>query len=345
MVSRQPIAAVAALALAGVAIGQTDRPAQQLSMRVYDVRDLEQRAKEAAIGDWTKFDRAFLEALIPSKMRDFGYVNFQNGVLVANVIDDKHGQLSRHLDRQRQESGTTYTLTASLIRMTREVAEMSDMPSFQSRSLGDRRATSKFLRSLQLSEGDVSLLSLPSWSATPMVPALTQTAGRREETVLGICSTLENNRIKLVFRTRLTKGITSSWATIGLSQGETVLVPVSLLEGRDAFAIVTFQGVKRDGGPAGLAKARVDLASLKDTIDMYLLQTGSRKLPTWDMLITPDERGRAWLSGYSEAPTDPWGNEYELRPSDRGGRDYEVRSWGPDGISDTEDDISSKANR
>ena len=178
-----------------------------------------------------------------------------------------------------------------------------------------------------------------------MVPALTQTAGRREETVLGICSTLENNRIKLVFRTRLTKRITSSWKTIGLSQGETVLVPVSLLEGWDAFAIVTFQGVKRDGGPAGLAKARVDLASLKDTIDMYLLQTGSRKLPTWDMLITPDERGRAWLSGYSEAPTDPWGNEYELRPSDRGGRDYEVRSWGPDGISDTEDDISSRENR
>ena len=35
------------------------------------------------------------------------------------------------------------------------------------------------------------------------------------------------------------------------------------------------------------------------------------------------------------------GNEYELRPGDRGRRNYEVLCWGPDGLSDTEDDISS----
>ncbi len=93
---------------------------------------------------------------------------------------------------------------------------------------------------------------------------------------------------------------------------------------------------------ANRKKATTDVSTLKDTIDLYLITSGSRELPTWDMLITPDERGRVWLEGYSEAPRDPYGNEYELRPGERGGRTFEVICWGPDGLSETEDDINSR---
>lgn len=91
---------------------------------------------------------------------------------------------------------------------------------------------------------------------------------------------------------------------------------------------------------ANLKKAVADVSSLKSTVDIFLIQSGSRELPTWEMLITPDERGRVWLEGYSEPPRDPYGNEYELRPGDRG-RQFEIICWGPDGLSETEDDISS----
>jgi hypothetical protein len=96
---------------------------------------------------------------------------------------------------------------------------------------------------------------------------------------------------------------------------------------------------------ARAGKARADVAALKATVDLYMLQTRSRDLPTWVVLITPDDRGNAWLEGYKQPPKDPWGNEYELRPGDRGRRNYQVISSGPDGISDTEDDISSRAIR
>lgn len=93
---------------------------------------------------------------------------------------------------------------------------------------------------------------------------------------------------------------------------------------------------------ANLKKAKVDVAALKGTVDMYLLRSGSKELPTWDILITPDENGTVWLEGYSEAPKDPYGNEYEIRPGDRGGsRGYQIICWGPDGMSDTDDDINS----
>ena len=52
---------------------------------------------------------------------------------------------------------------------------------------------------------------------------------------------------------------------------------------------------------ANLKKAKVDVAALKGTVDMYLLRSGSRELPTWDILITPDQ----WESGqWGSSPDD-----------------------------------------
>lgn len=108
------------------------------------------------------------------------------------------------------------------------------------------------------------------------------------------------------------------------------------------LATLVVPNVLRSADEADRGKAVADVASLKQTVDLYILQNRGAGLPTWEDLITPDDRGSAWLEGYSEAPKDPYGNEYELRPGDRGPRNFEVLCWGPDGLSDTEDDISSR---
>lgn len=93
---------------------------------------------------------------------------------------------------------------------------------------------------------------------------------------------------------------------------------------------------------AKVEKGSADVSQLQGTVEGYAIRSKARELPTWEMLITPDERGKVWLPGYSRAPRDPWGNEYEIRPGDRGARNFEIRSRGPDGVAGTEDDISSR---
>lgn len=95
---------------------------------------------------------------------------------------------------------------------------------------------------------------------------------------------------------------------------------------------------------ANLQKAQADVSALKMTFDMYMIQTRAGELPTWEVLMTPDERGRVWLEGFTRTPRDPWGNDYEVLPGP-GARDFEIRSRGPDGKAGTEDDIASRTIR
>ena len=92
-------------------------------------------------------------------------------------------------------------------------------------------------------------------------------------------------------------------------------------------------------------KGRADVSQLKSTVDIYNIRSTAAELPTWEMLIKPDRRGTVWLPGYTQSPRDPWGNAYEIRPGEQGLKDYEVFSWGPDGLSGTDDDISSTTIR
>jgi general secretion pathway protein G len=90
---------------------------------------------------------------------------------------------------------------------------------------------------------------------------------------------------------------------------------------------------------AELEKARMDIGQIKKSIDIYLLTNRGVPVPgSFEVLTTPDEKGKVWLEGDLR---DPWGNDYVLRPGDRRG-DFEILSWGPDGQEGTEDDISSK---
>jgi general secretion pathway protein G len=84
-------------------------------------------------------------------------------------------------------------------------------------------------------------------------------------------------------------------------------------------------------------KAQTDARMIAESVSSYRAKNGKLP-PDLQTLATKDERGRSELM---ELPKDPWGNDYVLREGDTP-RDFEVLSLGPDGIENTDDDISSK---
>lgn len=86
--------------------------------------------------------------------------------------------------------------------------------------------------------------------------------------------------------------------------------------------------------------AKMEVGRIADAVEMFFIQSG--RLPEGlEELIQPDEKGQAWLKGHESVPVDPWNHEYRLIPGEHRGT-FEVISSGPDGMEDTEDDISSK---
>ncbi len=78
----------------------------------------------------------------------------------------------------------------------------------------------------------------------------------------------------------------------------------------------------------------------KEVVDGWRIKNpGRRELPTFEMLIERDEKGRRYLDE-NEVPKDPWQNPYEIIPGEHQG-EFVVISYGPDGLPNTEDDIRS----
>ena len=90
-----------------------------------------------------------------------------------------------------------------------------------------------------------------------------------------------------------------------------------------------------------LEAARVAVIEFHREVVTYLSRVELRELPTWEEIITPGEGSDRWLTARSEWPKDPWGHELEIRDGSTP-LDFEVISYGPDGIPDTDDDVSSK---
>lgn len=88
--------------------------------------------------------------------------------------------------------------------------------------------------------------------------------------------------------------------------------------------------------------AKMEVGRIADAIEMFYIQN-SRLPEGLEELIQPDNKGQAWLKGHESTPVDPWNNEYRLIPGEHTGT-FEVISSGPDGMEDTEDDISSKTS-
>lgn len=89
-------------------------------------------------------------------------------------------------------------------------------------------------------------------------------------------------------------------------------------------------------------QAKIDISTLSQAINVYFIDVGSYP-PTLDALVVqPDglANPQKWNGSYleKELPADPWGNQYLYSVN---GDQIQIKSMGPDGIADTQDDITS----
>ena len=90
-----------------------------------------------------------------------------------------------------------------------------------------------------------------------------------------------------------------------------------------------------------------DLVALESALDMYRLD--NNRYPTTEQgiqalvskpTIQPEPRNYPKDGYIRRLPQDPWGGDYQLlNPGQHG--EIDIFSYGPDGISDTEDDIGN----
>ena len=81
-------------------------------------------------------------------------------------------------------------------------------------------------------------------------------------------------------------------------------------------------------------KAKTDVRTITDAARLFRNQ--NRRAPTLTELYAQGPKGRPWLD--DSVNKDPWDHEYLIHALDRG--EFEVVSSGPDGVENTEDDIS-----
>lgn len=93
-------------------------------------------------------------------------------------------------------------------------------------------------------------------------------------------------------------------------------------------------------------KAISDLISLENALDMYRLDNGrypSEEQGLRSLVKRPEVAPLPRYyreDGYvRRLPQDPWGNDYQMR-TNKESRNMDLFSSGPDGIADTEDDVS-----
>jgi general secretion pathway protein G len=137
------------------------------------------------------------------------------------------------------------------------------------------------------------------------------------------------------------KKLRSSSAGFTLMEMLIVLTIIGLLMG---MVIYHLSGVSE---MAQAEKVDSDLLSFKELLAAYQLESGT--LPTteqglkalWEKpTVEPvPDRWKAMLDGETK---DPWGHSYEyLNPGKHNPDRYDIWSMGPDGQSDTDDDIGN----
>lgn len=90
----------------------------------------------------------------------------------------------------------------------------------------------------------------------------------------------------------------------------------------------------------GLATAELQVKALMDAVQSYMIEN-NRRVPTWQDLLTADERGHKWIERDSPC-VDPWGNAYVIATDPDFDHGPVVQSAGPDGMPGTADDITNK---
>lgn len=110
-------------------------------------------------------------------------------------------------------------------------------------------------------------------------------------------------------------------------------------------AIFAMRGI---GDAAKLKQVDADFKSLESALAMYKLNAGM--FPTTQqglkaLVVKPTTTPvpRKYTSIMKNVPQDPWGADYIYRfPGSKRANDFEIISKGPDGLDNTDDDLSSQ---
>jgi general secretion pathway protein G len=120
-----------------------------------------------------------------------------------------------------------------------------------------------------------------------------------------------------------------------------VLAIIAMLVGMVAYKLQPVQGVAEN------QKIDSDLLSFKELLSAYQLETGT--LPTTEQGLqalwqkpTAEPVPQRWKPLLEDEVKDPWGHDYQYRNPGKHNPDrYDVWSMGPDGQSDTDDDVGN----
>lgn len=89
-------------------------------------------------------------------------------------------------------------------------------------------------------------------------------------------------------------------------------------------------------------QAQIDISTLTQAINVYFIDVGSYPPTLEALVVQPDGLANPakWNGSYLEKdlPADPWGNQYLYSVN---GDQIQIKSMGPDGVADTQDDITS----
>jgi general secretion pathway protein G len=114
------------------------------------------------------------------------------------------------------------------------------------------------------------------------------------------------------------------------------------------IAVLVGSAIYLVGGNVEVAKMnRVDADFQAITTQLKAYQMMNYNFPTTAQGLnalkerpTTDPKPRRWVQLLTEVPPDPWGNPYQYRsPGTRNKGGFDLWTVGPDGVSDTEDDI------
>ncbi len=125
-----------------------------------------------------------------------------------------------------------------------------------------------------------------------------------------------------------------------------IMVVVVIMGMLSAIVATNVMGQK---SKAEIETARINIKNFQDSLELYRLDNHS--YPTTEQgldalvskpTISPVPKNYNENGYIRELPQDPWGNDYiYLNPGNHNPRSYDIYSAGPDGESDTEDDVGN----
>jgi general secretion pathway protein G len=120
-----------------------------------------------------------------------------------------------------------------------------------------------------------------------------------------------------------------------------VLSIIALLMGMAIYNLTGFTDSAR------VQKVQADILTIKEELSLYQLDAGA--LPTTEQGLkalvtkpTVEPIPQHWRACAKEETLDPWNHPYQYRiPPKKSTDEYDLFSMGPDGLSDTDDDLGN----